>query len=163
MIVLDAMDLEAGRPVHGEVHEQHWRTAGTPHGGRRWSRQAFMAGDVLGMLAAREPDLPLPHRLHQQPHDRAHGQRRNPCGFLQPHRADRRGMRAPAPARFHRDMVFLICLEPRGIRTDCWPHGGGQDRPPLRILGGSEGLWGHDAARAGLDLGCVGLRRTAST
>jgi len=32
MIVLDAMDLEAGRTVHGAVHERHWRQEGKHHG-----------------------------------------------------------------------------------------------------------------------------------
>ena len=63
------------------------------------------------MLVERESDLPLKHRLHQQPHDREHSQRRHPCGFLQPHWADGDGMLNPAKARFHRDMLFLIRLE----------------------------------------------------
>ena len=31
------------------------------------------------------------------------------------------------------------------------------------VRGRDQGLWGHDAARADLDLGCLSLRRTAST
>ena len=157
------MDWEAGRPVHGEVHEPHWRKEGTHHGCRRRSRQAFVAGDVLVMLAEREPDLPLHHRLHQQPLDGEQGQRRNPCGVLPPHRADSRGMLAPATARFHGDMLFLIGLEHLGIRPDFWPPRGGQDGPPMRLLGGGESLWGHDEAIADLDRRGFGLRRTAST
>ena len=106
------------------------------------------AGDVPVMLAERESDLPLDDGIHQQPHDGEHGQRRHPCGFLQPHRADRGGMLDPATARFHRDMLFLIRLEHLGIRTPFWLHRGGQDRPPVHVLGGDQGLWGHDEAIA---------------
>ena len=63
MIVLDAVDLEAGRTVHGEVHEHHWRKEGKHHGCSRRSRQAFVAGDLLVMLVEIEPDLPLNHRI----------------------------------------------------------------------------------------------------
>ena len=115
------------------------------------------------MLVEREPDLPLPHRLPQPPHDGAQGHRGNPCGFLQPHRAARRGMLAPAPPRCHGAMVCLSSLEHRGIHTDFWPPRGGQDAPPRRRRGGGEGLWGHDEALADRALRGGGLRRTAST
>ena len=65
MIVLDALAWEAGRTVHGDVHEHDGRNEGKHPGCRRRSRQAFVAGDVLVMLAEREPDLPLHHRIHQ--------------------------------------------------------------------------------------------------
>ena len=111
MIVLDAMDLEAGRTIHGEGHACHWRQEGKHHGCRRRGRQAFVAGEWPLMLAERESDLPLNDRLHQQPHHREHGQRRTPFRFLQPHRADGGRSLDPAKARFHRDMWLLSRLE----------------------------------------------------
>ena len=72
-------------------------------------------------------------------------------------------MLEPAKARFHGDMLLLIRLEHLGIRTHLWPYSGGQDGPPVRVLGRDQGLWGHDQAIADLDLGCLRLRRTAST
>jgi hypothetical protein len=82
MRVLDAMHLEAGRIVHSEVDECHWRTEGEDHGRCGRSRGAFLPRDVLIMVAEIQADLPLDHRLHEQPHDREQGQGRNPCGFL---------------------------------------------------------------------------------
>ena len=67
----------------------------------------------------------------------------------------------PAKARFHGDMLLLIRLEHLGIRTHLWPYSGGQDGPPVRVLGRDQGLWVHDQAIADLDLECLRLRRTA--
>ena len=140
MIVLDAMDLEAGHIVHSAVHERHWRKEGKHYGCRGCGRQAFVAGYVPVMLAEIESNLPLDDGIHQQPYDGEHGQRRNPFGFLQPHRADSGGILDPAKARFQRDMLFLIRLEHLGIRTLLWPHCRGEDSPPVRVLGGDQGL-----------------------
>src|SRR5262245_58769879 len=115
------------------------------------------------MLAEIASDLPLDDRIHEQPHDGAHGHRRNPFRFLQPHRADGGGILDPAKARFHRDRLFLIRLTYLGIRTRLWSHRGGQHGPSVRVLGGDQRLWVHDEAIADLHLGCFGLRRTAST
>ena len=134
------MPLEAWRIVHSEVHERHWRKEGKHYGCRRCGRQAFVTGDVPVMLAEIESDLPLDDGIHQQPHDGAHGQRRNPFRFLQPHRADSGRILAPAKARFHRDMLFLIRLEHLGIRTPLGLYRGGQDRPPVHVLGRDQGL-----------------------
>ena len=60
-------------------------------------------------------------------------------------------------------MLFLIRLEQLGIRTPLWSHRGGQDGPPVRVLGGDQGLWVHDEAITDRNLGCFGLRWTAST
>jgi hypothetical protein len=43
-------------------------------------------------------------------------------------------------AWFHRDVLFLICLEQFSIRTPFWPHRGREDGPPVRVLGGPQGL-----------------------
>ncbi len=149
--------------VHGEVHEHNRRKEGKHHGRRGRGRRAFVAGYLAVMIAEIESDLPVDYRLHQQPHDGEPGQRRNPFRFLQPHRADGGGILDPAKARFHGAMLFLIRLENLGIRTHRWPHSGGQDGPPVHVLGGDQGLCVHDQAIADLDLGCLGLRRTAST
>jgi hypothetical protein len=59
-------------------------------------------------------------------------------------------------------MVFLVCLEPRGICTPLGPQRRGQDGPPIRLLGGGQGLTVHHEARAALNFGHLGLWRTAS-
>jgi hypothetical protein len=65
MIILDAMDLQEGRLVHGEVDKRHWRKEGKHHGRCRRGRRPFIAGDVPIMSAEIESDLPLDDRLHQ--------------------------------------------------------------------------------------------------
>jgi hypothetical protein len=65
MIILEAMDLQEGRIVHGEVDQRHWRQEGKHHSRGRRGRRTFIAGDVPRMIAAREADLPLDDRLHQ--------------------------------------------------------------------------------------------------
>ena len=82
MIVLDTMALEARDIVHRAVHEPHGRQEGKPPGGRGRGSQTFVAGHVPLMSAEREAHLPLEHGLHQPPHDREHGQRRQPFRFL---------------------------------------------------------------------------------
>jgi hypothetical protein len=95
MIVLDTMDLEARDMVHRAVHEHHWRKEGKHHGSRGRGRQTFVAGNVPLVSAEIEAHLPLDHGIHQQPHDREHGQRCNPFRFLQPYRADGGGILDP--------------------------------------------------------------------
>jgi hypothetical protein len=65
MVVLDAMHLEAGCIVHGELDEPYRRKERKHHGRRGRSRQTFIAGYLLGMIAEIETDLPLDHRLYQ--------------------------------------------------------------------------------------------------
>jgi hypothetical protein len=65
MIILDAMALQDGRIVHGEVDKSHWCKEGKHHGRRRHGRWTFVAGDVPIMVAEIESDLPLEHRKHQ--------------------------------------------------------------------------------------------------
>ena len=125
MIILDAMDLPDERIVHGEVDKRHWGKEGKHHGRCRRGRRTFIAGDVPRMIAEREADLPLDDRLHQEAHDGEHRQRRNPFRFLQPYRADRCRVLAPAKARFHRDMWLLRGLEDLRTCTHLWRHGRG--------------------------------------
>jgi hypothetical protein len=161
-MVPDAMALAACRTLYSQLHQRDRGAEGEDHGrcGRR--RGALIPGDGLIMVAEIQTDLPLAHRIHEQSYDCEHGQGRHPCGVLQPHGTERGGILAPATARFHRDMLCLLRLEPLDIRTRFCPQGGGQARPPLRVLRGEPGLWGHTEARAGLNLGGRGLRRTAS-
>jgi hypothetical protein len=49
--------------------------------------------------------------------------------------------------------LFLIRLEQLSIRTPLWSYRGGQDGPPVRVLGGDQGLWVYDEAIADLHLG----------
>src|SRR5262249_7482289 len=163
MIVLDTMDLEARDIVHCTVHEHHWRKEGKHHSGCGRGSEPFVAGYCPFMLVEREPDLPLDHRIHQQPHHREPRQGRNPCGFLPPHRTDGSRILDPAKAWFHREVLFLICLEQLRIRTPLGSHRGGQDGSAMRVLRGDQSLWGHDEAIADLHLGYFGLRWTAST
>jgi hypothetical protein len=65
MIILDAMDLQDERMVHGEVDQRHWRKEGKHHGRCRRGRRTFIAGDVPIMIVEREADLPLDDRLDQ--------------------------------------------------------------------------------------------------
>lgn len=147
---------------HSQLHQRYRGKEGEDHGRCGRSRWAFLPGDVLIMVAEMQADLPLDHSIHEQPHDREHSQGRKPCGFLQPHGTDRGRVLDPAKARFHRDMLFLIRLEHLDIRTLLGPQCGGQDRPPMCLLSGKQGLWVHDQAIADLNLGNLGLRRTAS-
>jgi len=59
MILLDAMDFQNRRIVHGEVDKRHWPKEGKDHGRCRRGRRAFIAGDVRLMIAEIESDLPL--------------------------------------------------------------------------------------------------------
>jgi hypothetical protein len=82
MISLDAMRLEAALLVDSELHKHHRGKEGKHHGCRGRGRRAFVAGELLVMIAEIEANLPLDHRLHEQPHDSEHSQRRNPFRFL---------------------------------------------------------------------------------
>ena len=64
MMVLDAMELEAGHMLHGKLHEHHWSKEGKHHGRCRHGRRAFIAGDMPIMIAERESDLPWDDGLH---------------------------------------------------------------------------------------------------
>src|SRR5262245_24717488 len=162
MMVPDSMDLAAYRIPHSKLHQRYRGKEGKNHGccGRR--RWALIPGDVLSTVAEIQADLPLDHRIHEQSYDCEHGQGRNPCGFLQPHGTDRGGILDPAKARFHGDVLFLICLEQLGIRTPFWPHRGREDGPHVRVLRGHQGLWVYPEAIAALDLRDLRLRRTTS-
>src|SRR4029453_1294524 len=162
MVVLDTMDLEARAIVHRGVHEHHWGKEGKHHGCRGRGSQTLIAGDVPRMLTEVEAYLPLDHGIHQQSHDREHGQRRNPFRFLQPYGADGSRVLDPTKARFYRDMLFLIGLQDLRLRTHLGLHRRGQDGPSVRVLGGDQGLPVHDEAIADLDMGPLGLRRTAA-
>jgi len=59
-------------------------------------------------------------------------------------------------------VLFLIGLEYRSIHTHVWRSCGRQDGPSLRVLGGHQHLCVDGKTRADLDLGGLGLRRTAS-
>ena len=163
MIVLDTMDLEARRSVHGEVHAHHRRKEGKHHGRRGHGCRAFVAGYLPVMSEEIASNLPLDHCVYEEANDREHGQRGNPLRLFEPHRANGGGILDPAKAWFYGGILLLIGLEYLGIRTHLWLHRGGQDGPPVSVLGGDQRLWVHDQAIADLDLGCLGLRRTAST
>src|SRR5215475_932495 len=65
MIILEAMDLQEGRIVHGEVDQRHWRKERKHHGRCRRGCRAFIAGDVSRMIVEIEADLPLDDRIDQ--------------------------------------------------------------------------------------------------
>src|SRR5215831_741372 len=92
MMVPDSMDLAACRTLHSKLHQRYRGEEGEDHGCCGRSRGAFIPRDVLIMVAEIQADLPLDHRIHEQPHDREHGQGRNPFGFLQPHGTDGGGI-----------------------------------------------------------------------
>src|SRR4029450_12040654 len=163
MIVLDAMALEACRILQDTLHQHDRGEEGKDYGRGRRGRWPLIAGDSLVMVAEREANLPLDHGIHEQPHHREHRQGGNPFGFLQPHRTDGRRVFDPAKAWFHGDMLLLIRLEYLDIRPHRRPQRRGQDRPPLRLVGGNHGLWGHDEPIADGDRGWLRLPRTAAT
>jgi hypothetical protein len=115
-MVPDAMDLAARRLLHSTLPQRYRGEEGADHGRCGWSRGAFLPGAVLSRVAEIQADLPLAHRIHEPPHDREHGPGRHPCGFLQAPGTERGGMLAPAQARCHRALGFLIRLEPLDIR-----------------------------------------------
>jgi hypothetical protein len=159
---LDAMALEACPLIHDTLDQHPWSQEGAAYGRCRRGRWPFLPGDALVMGAARESDLPLEHGIDEPPHHREPGQGRHPFGCLPPSRPHGRGLLDPAQARCHRAGLCLLCLEPLGIRTPCWPHRGRSDGPPGRLLGGHPGLWVPPEARADRDLGDLRLWRTAS-
>jgi len=73
MILPDAMDVQDGRMVHGEVDQRPWCTEVKDDGCRGEGREPLVAGDVLVLLTKREADLPLDDRIHEPSHDREHG------------------------------------------------------------------------------------------
>jgi hypothetical protein len=156
------MAVAAGRMLHDTWAQPHRGQESEDDGRCGRGRWPLLPGDVRGMGAERQSDLPLAHGRHAPPPHREQGDGRHPCGLRQPYRTDGGGIFAPAQARCHRAMLLLIRLEPLGIRPPLWPHRGRQDRPPGRLLGGPQGLWGPPKARAALALRALRLRRTAS-
>ena len=65
MIVLDAMDFEARRSGHGEVHEHHRRKEGKHHSRRGHGRRAFVAGYVPVIIAEIASNLSLDHGVYK--------------------------------------------------------------------------------------------------
>ncbi len=65
MMVLEAMALEAYRIIHGKLPQHHWGTEGEDHGRCGCGRWSFVPGDVLGVVAERQADLPLDHGIHE--------------------------------------------------------------------------------------------------
>ena len=116
-MVLDAMDLEACRIIHSKLPQHHRGKEGEDYGRCRRGREPCMPGDVPVMVVERQADRPWDHGIHESPHHREPGPGRDPCGLLQPPGTAGGRLREPTKAWCHRDMVFLICLEPLGIRT----------------------------------------------
>jgi hypothetical protein len=73
MILPDAMDVQDGRIVHGEVDQRHWCKEVKDDGCRGEGREPLVAGDLLVLRTKIAADLPLDDRLHEQSHDREHG------------------------------------------------------------------------------------------
>src|SRR4029450_14044130 len=102
--------------VHGEVDTRHRRQEGKHHGCGGDRRRTCVAGYWPVVITELEADLPLEHRIHQAPHDGAHGPGREPFRCLQPHWTEGGGMLDSAKAPCSRDMVFLIRLAYRWSR-----------------------------------------------
>jgi len=64
MVVLDAIHLAAGCIVQGALPEYDRRKERKPHSRCGRSRQTFIAGYLLVMIAEIETDLPLGHYEH---------------------------------------------------------------------------------------------------
>jgi hypothetical protein len=67
MMILDAVDLETARIIHDKLHQPHWGKEGEDHGRCGGGCGPFIPGDVLGMVAERQADLPLEHGIHEPP------------------------------------------------------------------------------------------------
>jgi hypothetical protein len=65
MILPEAVNVQDGHMVHGEVDQRYGRKEVTHHGCRGEGGRTFVAGYVLVMITQGEADLPLAHRLHQ--------------------------------------------------------------------------------------------------
>jgi len=100
------------------------------------------------MRAQVQPDLSLAHAVDEPAQSRPPRSRRAPCGLLQPHGGQRRGRRAPTPARCSRRLLLLLGLAHRGIRTGRGGHRRGPYGPPMVCLGLGSGGHLHPEARA---------------
>ena len=65
MVLLDAMDVQDGRIVYGEVDKRHWRKEGKHYGCRGNGSRPFVTGDVPVVITEIEADLALDDRIHQ--------------------------------------------------------------------------------------------------
>jgi hypothetical protein len=86
------------------------------------------------------------------------GQGRRPCGFLQPPRADRRRMLAPAPARCHGGGLLRISLQHLGLCTGRSTYRGRQPRPAIVRLWVGQPRHLHHEALARFHRGWLRLR-----
>jgi hypothetical protein len=73
MMILDAVDLEAGRILHDKLHQHHRGKEGEDYGRCGRGGWPFIPGDWLSMVVERQSALPLDDRLHEQSHAREHG------------------------------------------------------------------------------------------
>ena len=140
MMILAAVDLEAGRILHDPLHQHHRGKEGEDYGRCGHGGWPLSPGELLRRVVAIPSALPWDDRRHEPAHDREHGYGRHPCGFLEPHRADGGGMLAPANPWFYGAMLLLLGLEYLGICTALRPHGGRQDGPARRVGGTARGL-----------------------
>jgi hypothetical protein len=79
-------------------------------------------------------DLPLDDTVDPQADNGAHRQGGNPCGFLEPHGRDGRGVLDPTKPRFYSGMLGVIGLENLWLRPRLRGHRCGAYRPPLVFL-----------------------------
>jgi hypothetical protein len=73
MMLLDAVDLEAGRIIQDKLHQHPRGKEGEDYGRCGRGCGPFLPGDLLSMVVEIESELPLDDRLHEQSHDREHG------------------------------------------------------------------------------------------
>lgn len=129
-----------------------------------WASPSGLSGRGLAGPDRGDRDGPAVGSRHRRaPPYRQPGQSRHPCGLLQPHRAHRRGMLAPAQAWLHRAMLLLGGLEQRRLRTLLWRPRRGQDCPSGRVFSRDEGFCVPAPPRTDRDLGGLAWRWTAST
>jgi hypothetical protein len=65
LILLDAMDVQDGRIVHGEVNQRHWCKEIKDDGCRGEGGRPLVAGNLLVLLTKIVSDLPLDDGIHQ--------------------------------------------------------------------------------------------------
>ena len=108
----------------------------------------MVAWPLLLRRAQGEAARPRAHGGHAAAEPRAPRQRRPPCGVLPPPRADRRGLREPAPARGHAGVVRRRDREHRRLRTGLRAARRRQPRPAMVLRRGGRALHLHDKASA---------------
>ena len=117
VIVLPPIHLSDDRFVDLYLDYHHWRKQSQHDGGCGGSGRPFVRRQVRLMGLEIAPHLALNEPIDQSSDDCQHGQRRNPLGFLKPHRRDSRRILDPPQSRLHRAILLLRGAQKLHLRT----------------------------------------------